>query len=130
MGLQLLETLSDSEQARADELVAELIEQYGDGPLLVKAIRRDLRELKNRTGSRLGSGSSPMLIIYPDSTGESISSGDTYYDALEARIRYRIQMLGGTVTLGELNLIDVPEPEPQSDSETALDEAPLESDEP
>ena len=41
-------------------------------------------------------------------------NGDEYYAAIEARIFYRTQLLGGTVTLGELELIDTPtEVDPQ-----------------
>lgn len=111
MGLQLLETLDESEQARADALVVELMNRYGDRPLLVRAIRRDMRELKMRTGSYLGAGSSQLRILSPDSTGTTTQSGDDYYDILKARIALRTQMLGGNVTLGEFELIDTPEEE-------------------
>lgn len=100
--------LSASEQQRADEIFAELLERYGDRPLLVKAIRRDERELRRRTGSRVGSGIKPMLVVTPD--GRTIS-GDQYYQALADRIEFRRQWLGGTVTLGEFELIDTPEDE-------------------
>ena len=105
---QLTAALSASEQERADELFAELLERYGDRRLLVKAILRDERELRRRTGSRVGSSNKPMLVIAPD--GRTVS-GDQYYDALRARIEFRRQWLGGTVTIGEFELIDTPEDE-------------------
>ncbi len=46
-----------------------------------------------------------MLVIAPD--GRTVS-GDSYYEALKARIDLRRQWLGGTVTLGEFELIDTP----------------------
>jgi hypothetical protein len=47
-----------------------------------------------------------MIVIAPD--GRTVS-GDQFYDALKARIEFRRQGLGGTVTLGEVELIDTPE---------------------
>jgi TPR repeat protein len=110
---RLTTSLGAEEQERADGIFAELLERYGDRPLLVKAILRDERELRRRTGSRLGTGIKPMQIIAPD--GRTVS-GDLYYDALKARIEFRRQWLGGTVTLGEFELIDTPE-ENASDNE-------------
>jgi hypothetical protein len=101
----LTTTLSTSEQEGADEIFADLLERYGDRPLLAKAMLR-AAGLRRRTGSRLGSGSKPMIVIAPD--GRTVS-GDQYYDALKARIEFRRQGLGGTVTLGGVELIDTPE---------------------
>ncbi len=118
---QLVAYLSDlldaSQQQRADEIFAELQQRYGDRELLVKAIKRDQRELRNRTGSRVGGGTSPTLVILDD--GRTLT-GDQYYDAIDARITYRAQLLGGTVTLGELKLIDTPSEEA---AEEAVEEA-------
>lgn len=114
---QLSETLSERERERADVIFAELQERYGDRQLLVKAIRRDMRELRRRTGSRVGGGTSPTRVI----TEFGTITGDQYYDALEARIQLRTQILGGNVTLGELELIDTPEEEP---SESPQSEEP------
>ncbi|NRB71805.1 MAG: sel1 repeat family protein [Xanthomonadales bacterium] len=101
----LSDMLDEADQQRADEIFAELQQLYGDRVLLVKAIRRDQRELRNRTGSRVGGGTSPTRVITED--GRNLN-GDEYYAAIEARIFYRTQLLGGTVTLGELELIDTP----------------------
>jgi hypothetical protein len=57
-----------------------------------------------------------MLVIAPDGR---TTSGDQYYEALRARIKQRWQWLGGTVTLGEFEVI---EPE---DEASARDEAPV-----
>jgi len=100
--------LTDSERHRADTLMVELEARYGDRRLLARALRRDERELRNRTGSRLGAGTSPMLVVAPDGT---TISGDQYYQILEDRIAYRRELLDGTVSLGEFELLDAPEDE-------------------
>jgi hypothetical protein len=131
IGLQLLDTLDESEQARADEILAELMERYGDRRLLTDAIRRDLRELKNVTGSRTGSRSSQLVIVIPTSTGDTVINGEQYYRAIEARIEYRTQLLQGNVTLGEFELIDTPEGEASPEEETLSgNEAPAEIEQP
>jgi TPR repeat protein len=109
---QLSAELPDAEQQRADAIFAELLARYGDRRLMVKAMQRDERELRRRTGSRLGSGIKPMLVIAPD--GRTIS-GDQYYQALKARIELRRQWLGGTVTLGEFEIIEPEDEAPESE---------------
>ena len=112
---QLTLELDETERERADEIVAELWERYGDRTLLVQAIRRDERELRRRTGSYVGGNIKPTNVL----TGNGTVTGDQYYGYIEARIRFRLQLLGGTVTLGEFELIDDPEEagEPERDSD-------------
>ena len=105
---RLLGELSPPEQERADAILAELMVRYGDRTLHIRAVRRDLRELKRRTGSLVGGGTSPTRMI----TGNGTTTGDQYYHALRARNELRTQLLGGNVTLGELEVIETPEGEP------------------
>jgi hypothetical protein len=65
---QFKESLSVEEQRRADEIFAELHLRYGDQWLLVKAIKRDQRELQRRTGTLIpgAKGTSPMYVFSPD----------------------------------------------------------------
>lgn len=110
---QLTLELDEEERRRADEIVAELVERYGDRTLLVRAIRRDQRELRRRTGSYVGNNIKPMNVLTPNGT----VTGDQYYGSIEDRIRYRLQLLGGRVTLGEFELIDDPEEEGKPEQE-------------
>ncbi len=110
---QLTLELDEAERRRADEIVAELVERYGDRTLLVRAIRRDQRELRQRAGSYIGSNIKPMNVLTPNGT----VTGDQYYGSIEDRIRYRLQLLGGRVTLGEFELIDDPEEEGKPEQE-------------
>lgn len=109
VGARLLETLSATEREQADELFAELLARYGDWRLHVEAVRRDMRELRRRTGSYLGSYSGPMLVAFPSNSFRGLETGEQFYGALEARIEARLQLLGGNVTLGQFELIDTPE---------------------
>ncbi|MEE4175200.1 MAG: hypothetical protein V2I57_13190 [Xanthomonadales bacterium] len=116
---QLTRELDEEERLRADEIVAELMERYGDRTLLVRAIQRDERELRRRTGSYVGNNTKPMNIL----TGNGTVTGDQYYGYIEDRIRFRLQLLGGTVTLGEFELIDTPEDGPEQGTEAGSEQA-------
>lgn len=99
---QLSERLSGTDQQRAEEIQNDLFERFGDQVLLRRALRRDQRTLRSRTGSYLGANVKPMRVL----TGWGTVTGDTYYDLLEARIQLRLAWLNGTVTLGDLEVIE------------------------
>lgn len=116
---QLTLQLDEAERQRADEIVAGLMERYGDRTLLVRAIQRDEKALRQRTGSYLGNNTKPMNVLTPSGT----VTGDQYYQYIEDRIRFRLQLLGGTVTLGEFELIDDPEETPEDEADAPEQDA-------
>lgn len=108
---QLTLELDEAERQAADGIVAELIKRYGDRTLHVRALHRDERELRRRTGSYVGNNIKPTNVLTPNGT----VTGDQYYQYIEDRIRFRLQLLGGKVTLGEFELIDTPEEQSEED---------------
>lgn len=102
---ELAAALTDAERARADALFAEIEPRYGDRELLTRAIRRDQRLLRERTGSRTGGYMGPLTIYLPN--GMTLD-GDEWYRMIERRIEFRLELLGGRVEFGELELIDEP----------------------
>lgn len=96
------------DRKRAGRVFGSLRERYGDRTLLTRAIKRNERNLRRRTGTRTGGYAGPLYIVQPLKMG-MIEPGERYYDALERRIELQYQSLerlGGDVQLGELELID------------------------
>lgn len=97
--------IGPDQRERAEDVFEELRERYGDRTLLTRAIQRNERNLRRRTGTNTGGYTGPLFIIEPLKMGR-VSSGESYYEALEARIEMQTELLGGSVELGELELID------------------------
>jgi len=70
--------------------------KYSDLAVLLSSIKRNLKDLQSRTGSRLRSQSSPVRVV--ESRSSQFSPGSDYYenirDELEARIML-IKEIGG-----------------------------------
>ncbi len=60
---QLGRDLDASQRRRADALYPELRREYSDLVVLLAAIKRDLRELKAKSGSRLAGRTNPMTVV-------------------------------------------------------------------
>ncbi len=88
---QLTRTFSPEEEVEAEVRYRALREQYGDLVVLLNRIRSDLRELRTRTGSRLGSDASPVTVI-EGRTG-NVRAGENYFGTIERRIEERVQKL-------------------------------------
>ncbi len=77
-------------------------------------VRKDLRALRDATGSRLGATDFlPLTIVTLD--GRRIP-GSEFYGSIRQRVDTRLGYLNGVVELGEFELIDDPEP-PAADEE-------------
>ena len=72
---QVLQTLDDEQRARSDELYVELRKEYSDLVIIMRLLARDLNHLDDldstRTGSRLRSNSSSVMVVDP-STGRTV----------------------------------------------------------
>ena len=114
---QVLRSLDEAERAESDRLFIELRKQYGDLALLVKAIRHDHDELEKTTGSRLSSGSGPMVVV--DMSGGS-SAGPDYHRQIERRLQARLDHIAQYSELGiedyDVKTFDIDEVEEKIES--------------
>ena len=89
---QLLVSLTPEQIPEYERAFIDLRKQYGDLPILMRAVREDYDRLRIRTGSRLGSGASPVVII-DVRQGRSMGSADAYYEEIEDRLRARLELI-------------------------------------
>ncbi len=89
---QLMRSLSDEQRAESDRQFIELRQQYGDLVLLANAIQEDYDLLRQRTGSRVGAGGSPVTVLEINRSG-SVGSGSDYYERIERRIQARLEYI-------------------------------------
>ena len=61
----LLNSLTDVDQARSDELYLQLRREYSDVVLLLDLIEQDVAAMTARTGSRISGGTGPVTIVDP-----------------------------------------------------------------
>lgn len=98
---QLMSSLDDEQRTASDRLFVELRGKYSDLVLLAKAIRDDYETLRSSTGSRLGSGGSPVTVLQLN--GGTQSGGD-YYGRIKRRIEARLAYISKYT---EINIIDL-----------------------
>lgn len=92
---QLGRDLQPPERSRANTYYRELRRNYSDIVVLLESVRRDLNELKSRSGSRLGGQSSPMTVV-DNRWPVRLRSGADYYG------RIRQQLEDNLATLSKL----------------------------
>ncbi len=89
---RLLRTMQDDEIRRADAMLLSLRREFSDMAVLLSSIRKNLRELEPRTGSRLQSDSGLVTII--EMRGNRRSRSGTGYDGrIRNQLRDRVQLL-------------------------------------
>ena len=88
----LTKNFDAAETARSNQMFIELRKQYGDLALLLKAVRADYALLRNRTGSRLSSDSSALMVVEPGRAG-TMQSGVAYYGRIERRLQARLEYI-------------------------------------
>ena len=89
---QLLVSLTPEQLADYERRFVVLRKQYGDLPILMRVVREDFDRLKERTGSRLGSGASSMVVI-DVRHGRTTGTADQYYKEIENRLKTRLGMI-------------------------------------
>lgn len=100
---QVLLSLDDEQRAESDRLFVELRREYGDLVLLAKAIREDYQELRQRTGSRVSAGSSPVTVVDVGRSGAT-TSGAEYYGRIERRLQARLDYIAKHT---EIDIVDL-----------------------
>lgn len=88
---QLLQVMDQGETDRSRVLYHELHVHYCDLAVLFSSIKRDLKELQNKTGTRLG-GQSSSLTVIENRAGRS-GSGSDYYGKIREELEARVILL-------------------------------------
>jgi hypothetical protein len=105
---QLMVSLTPEQVRDCDRRFVELRKDYGDLSLIMRALRDDLEILRERTGSRIGSGTSPVTVI--DLTrGGSTGSGDDFYGRVQERVQSRLEYVARqtNVEIQDLDDLDI-----------------------
>jgi len=99
----LRKAMTDDELAQSHEQFIELWKKLGDTKLILDLIRKDLKDLGVRTGSRIPGANSGRLTIVSMS-GED--AGNEYYEHLRDRIDNRLEYLDSTVGIVDIDVED------------------------
>ncbi|MDX1507051.1 MAG: hypothetical protein R3358_02145 [Woeseiaceae bacterium] len=99
---QVLDSLTDVERMRSDQIFVQLRSKYSDVVLLLDMIEDDIEDITARTGSRISGGSGAVTIVDPRS-GRSVS-GDEYFRRLQDRIDGHLERMGKFVDLDDFDV--------------------------
>ena len=88
---RLLHVMDQDDAVLSRVLYRELRLRYCDLAVLLSSIKRNMQELQGRTGSRLRSQSSPVVVI--ESRASGFSSGSDYYGNIEEELESRLLLL-------------------------------------
>jgi hypothetical protein len=83
--------MDEKEAAESVALFKQLRVKYCDLAVVLASIKRNVRELQSRTGSRIGSQSSPVVVIKPGSS--NYNAGSVYYGAIRDELEARLVLL-------------------------------------
>ncbi len=85
---QLASDLTPEQHAQAELYYTDLRLEFSDLAVLLAAVKRDHEEMDKKTGSRFGSGSSPILVV--EGLGRS---GSDYYGRMRDRLEERLKLI-------------------------------------
>jgi len=88
---RLLRKMNDDEIRRSDAEYMQLRMDYCDLAVLLASVKRNLKEVDVRTGSRVKGESNAMMIIEP--RNGRISGGSSYYGSRNAQLEERLKLL-------------------------------------
>ena len=86
-----LHVIDEDDAAEARAQYRELRLKYSDLAVLLSSIKRNVKELEGRTGSRVRGQSSPVTVI--ESRSSSFSSGTDYYGNIREELEARVMLL-------------------------------------
>ena len=86
-----LHVIDEDDAAEARAQYRELRLKYSDLAVLLSSIKRNVKELEGRTGSRVRGQISPVTVI--ESRSSSFSSGTDYYGNIREELEARVMLL-------------------------------------
>jgi len=89
---KLMSTMTTDERRRSDQLFLEIRRNYSDLAILLRTIRRGVRDMRAMTGSRLSGTSSPITVIELRSPTQDQDSVD-YYRRVQEDLERHLAML-------------------------------------
>jgi hypothetical protein len=87
----LLEDMSPEQRQQSDQMFVEIRRNYSDLIILLNSIKRNVRDTRPTTGSRLRT-SSPMTVIDAKSPNQAQSSA-IFYGRIESELEANLVML-------------------------------------
>lgn len=88
----LLEDMSVEQRRQSDQMFLEIRRSYSDLIILLNSIKRNARDVRPTTGSRLRNPSSPMTVIEAKSPNQTQSSA-VFYGRIESELEGNLVML-------------------------------------
>ena len=88
---RLLHVMDQDDADRSREMYRELRLRYSDLAVVLSSIKRNMKDLQGRTGSRVGGRSSPVVVI--ENRASRFSSGSDYYANIEEELEARVRLL-------------------------------------
>jgi hypothetical protein len=86
-----LHVMDPAAAAQSRDLYRELRLKYSDLAVLLSSIKRNVKDLQGRTGSRVRSQSSPVTVI--ESRASRFSTGSDYYGNIREELEARVGLL-------------------------------------
>ena len=99
---RLLHVMDQDDAELSRTLYRELRLRYCDLAVLLASIKRNMKELKGRTGSRVGGQVSPVTVI--ESRAIRFTSGIDYYGNIQEELEARIILLKETGEFADLDI--------------------------
>ena len=91
----LVDSLSDIDRGRSDQLYLQLRQRYSDVAILLRLIKEDRDSLSARTGSRVVGASGQVMIVNPR-TGFGVS-GEDHARQVRRRVKSRLEFVAQAI---------------------------------
>ncbi len=86
-----LHVMDQDDAAQSRVMYRELRVKYSDLAVLLSSIKRNLKDLQGRTGSRVRGRSSPVTVL--ENRSSRFSAGSDYYDSISEELEARVLLL-------------------------------------
>ncbi len=88
---QQLRNLNENEIRRSDAEFFRLRLEYCDLAVLLSSVKRNLKEVEAKTGSRIQGGSNALTVV--EQGGGRVRSGSEYYGVIRAQLEDRLKLM-------------------------------------